>query len=43
MAATVTTIQVRLPLNKKVISQTMLMKRHQVIALLFDEKFWGTQ
>ena len=43
MAATVTTIQVRLPLNKKVISQTMLMKRHQVIAPLFDEKFWGTQ
>ena len=43
MAATVTTIQVRLPLNKKIISKTMLMKRHQPIAPLFDEKFWGTQ
>lgn len=42
MAATVTTIQVRLPLNKKTISKTMLMKRHQAIAPLFDEKFWGT-
>ena len=43
MAATVTTIQIKLPLNKQIISKTMLMKRHQIIAPLFDENFWGTR
>lgn len=42
MAATVTTIQLKLPINKEIITKTMLMKRHQIIAPLFDENFWGT-
>ena len=36
LAKTVTTIQVKLPLNKDVYTQTMLMARHQRIAKLFD-------
>ena len=36
-------IQIRLPLNKEVYNQTMLMARHQKIAKLFDEDFWVTQ
>ena len=43
LAKTITTIQIRLPLNKEVYTQTMLMVRHQKIAKLFDEDFWGTQ
>jgi len=43
MAKTVTTIQVKLPLNNKIISKTMIMKRHKRIEKLFDENFWGTQ
>ena len=43
LAKTITTIQIRLPLNKEVYTQTMLMARHQKIAKLFDEDFWGTQ
>jgi len=43
MAKTVTTIQITLPLNKTVISKTLVMKRHRAIALLFDEKFWEAQ
>ena len=43
LAKTITTIQIKLPLNKEVYSQTMLMGRHQKIAKLFDEEFWGTQ
>ena len=42
MAKTVTTISVYLPLNKCHINRTMIMKRHQKIARLFDENFWGT-
>ena len=40
---TITTIQIKLPLNKEVYTQPMLMARHQKIAKLFDEEFWGTQ
>ena len=43
LAKTITTIQIKLPLNKEVYTQTMLMARHQKIAKLFDEDFWGTQ
>ncbi len=39
----ITTIQIKLPLNKDVYTQTMLMPRHQKIAKLFDEDFWVTQ
>ena len=42
LAKTITTIQIKLPLNKDVYTQTMLMARHQRITKLFDEKFWGT-
>ena len=43
MAKTVTTIQVRLPLNGELLSRTMVMKRHKPIEKLFDEIFWVTQ
>jgi len=43
LAKTITTIQIKLPLNKEVYPQTMLMARHQKIAKLFDENFWVTQ
>ena len=43
LAKTITTIQIRLPLNKEVYTQTMLMARHQKIAKLFDEEFWVTR
>ena len=43
MAKTVTTIQVRLPLNGELLSRTMVMKRHKPIEKLFDENFWVTQ
>ena len=43
LAKTVNTIQVKLPLNKDVYTQTMLMARHQRIDKLFDEDFWGMQ
>ena len=43
LAKTITTIQIKLPLNKDIYTQTMLMDRHQKIAKLFDENFWGTQ
>ena len=36
LAKTITTIQIKLPLNKDVYTQTMLMARHQKIAKLFD-------
>lgn len=42
MAKTITTIQIKLPLNKSVISKTLIMKRHKVIERLFNEEFWGT-
>lgn len=43
LAQTIVTIQITLPLNKQTISKTMLMKRHQRIAPLFDENFWVTR
>ena len=43
LAKTVTTKKIKLPLNKEVYTQTMLMTRHQNIAKLFDEDFWVTQ
>lgn len=43
LAQTITTIQIRLPKNNETLSRTMLMARHQRIAKLFDENFWGTQ
>ena len=43
LAKTITTIQIKLPLNKEVYTQTMLMARHQKIAKLFDEDFWVTR
>ena len=43
MAKTVTTLQVRLPLNGHLLTKTMVMKRHKPIEKLFDENFWVTQ
>ena len=43
LAKTITTRQIKLPLNKEVYTQTMLMARHQKIAKLFDGDFWVTQ
>lgn len=43
LAKTITTVQIKLPLNKDVYTQTMLMARHQKIAKLFDENFWVTR
>ena len=43
LAKTITTIQIKLPLNRDVYTKTMLMARHQRIAKLFDEDFWVTQ
>ncbi len=43
LAQTIVTIQIALPQNKQTISKTMLMKRHQRIAPLFNEKFWVTR
>ena len=43
MAKTVVTIQIRLPKSKQTVSRVMLMKRHQKIAFLFNEKFWVTR
>ncbi len=43
LAKTVNTIQVKLPLNKDVYTQTMLMAKYQRIGKLFDEDFWGMQ
>lgn len=42
LAQTIVTIQIHLPQNKQTISKTMLMKRHQRIAPLFSNEFWGT-
>lgn len=41
LAQTIVTIQLTLPKNKQVINRTMLMKRHQTIAPLFSDEFWG--
>ena len=43
LSKTITTIQIKLPLNRDVYTKTMLMARHQRIAKLFDEDFWVTQ
>lgn len=40
MAKSITTIRVYLPKNKKYVTKTMIMKRHQRIEQLFDENFW---
>ena len=42
LAQTIVTIQMTLPGSKQAISRTMLMKRHQRIAPLFSDDFWGT-
>lgn len=43
LAKTVVTIQIQMPENKSVFTKTMLMKRHQPIARLFDPDFWVTR
>ena len=43
LAKTIVTIQITLPQNKQIINRTMLMKRHQRIAPLFTDEFWGTR
>jgi transposase len=43
MAKTVTTIVFRLPESGKTFTKTMPMKRHQRIAKLFSDEFWGMQ
>ncbi len=43
LAKTITTIQIKLPLNKTVYTKAMLMPRQMRIAKLFDENLWGTQ
>lgn len=43
MAKTVTTIIFRLPESGKTFAKTMPMKRHQRIAKLFTDEFWGTR
>ncbi len=43
LAETITTIEIKLPKNEQTLRKTMLMARHQRIAKLFDENFWGTQ
>ena len=43
MAKTVNTIVIRLPENGKTFTRTMPMKRHQRIAKLFTDEFWGTR
>ena len=42
LSKTITTIEIRLPKNKKTVRKTMIMRRHKKIAKLFDENFWGT-
>lgn len=39
---TVTAIQVTLPKSGELATKTMLMPRHQKIAGLFGDLFWGT-
>ena len=43
MAKTVTSIVFRLPESGKTFTKTMPMKRHQRIAKLFTDEFWGTR
>ena len=43
MAKTITTIQINRPLNKTVVSKTLIMRRHKIITQLFDDDFWGMQ
>ena len=40
MAKTVTTISIYMPENKTYLIRTMPMKRHQPIAILFEDEFW---
>jgi hypothetical protein len=39
MARTITTIQIKMSINKKILSKTMLIKCHKQIEILFDENF----
>ena len=43
MAQTITTIEIKLPLNNKIIRKTMIMERHRRIEQLFSDEFWGTR
>ena len=43
LAKTITTIQIKVPMNKNVYTQTMLMARLKKIVKLFDEDFWVTR
>ena len=43
LAQTVVTIQMTLPENRRTLTRTMLMKRHQRIAPLFSDDFWVTR
>ena len=43
LSKTITTIEIKLPKNKKTVRNTMIMRRHKKIAKLFDEKFWVTR
>ncbi len=43
LAKTIVTIHLTLPQNKQTITRTMLMKRHQRIATLFEDDFWVTR
>ncbi len=43
LAKTIVTIHLTLPQNKQTITRTMLMKRHQRIAALFEDDFWVTR
>lgn len=41
IAKTITTLKIRLPADGSSITKTMILtQKHQVIAALFDEKFW---
>ena len=43
LAKTITTIQIKLPLNKEAHTQTRMRARHQKIVKLFDDDLLGTQ
>ena len=43
LARTIVTIQMTLPQSGQTVNRTMLMKRHQRIAPLFDDDFWVTR
>jgi C4-type Zn-finger protein len=43
IAGAVTTIRVNLSKSKEKLEKTMLFKKHQPIAKLFSDEFWGSQ